>query len=98
MFLAALSLRCCARAFSSWGRWGLLLPGVCGLLFAVASLVAGHRLSCSVSCGIFLDQELSLCPCIGRQILNHWTTRDAPVSSFSVYHCIFIVCVLMTFM
>ena len=51
-----------------------------GLLTAVASLVvveyrfwsAGtglvHRLSCSMACGILLDQ---ICvPCIGRQILN----------------------------
>ena len=33
LFLAVLGLRCCARAFSS-----------CGLLIAVASLVAEHRL------------------------------------------------------
>ena len=41
-FLAALSLRCCARAFSSCGKRGLLYDAVCGLLMAVASLVAGH--------------------------------------------------------
>ena len=37
LFLAALGLRCCARAFSSCGKWGLPLV-------AVASLVAEHRL------------------------------------------------------
>ena len=39
LFLAALGLRCCTRAFSSCGEWGLLLVAVHGLLIAVASLV-----------------------------------------------------------
>ena len=43
-FLAALGLSCCARAFSSCGEWGLLFVVVCGLLIAVACLVAGHGL------------------------------------------------------
>ena len=33
-----------------------------------------HGLSCPMACGIFPDQRWSPCPCIGRQILNHWTT------------------------
>ena len=37
-FLAALGLRCCARAFSSCGERRLLFVAVCGLLIAVASL------------------------------------------------------------
>ena len=37
LFLAALGLRCCARAFSSCGELGLLFV-------AVASLVAEHGL------------------------------------------------------
>ena len=44
LFLAALSLRCCVRAFSSCGKRGLLFVAVYGLLIAVASLVAEHRL------------------------------------------------------
>ena len=40
LFLAALGLRCCVRAFSSCSEWGLLFIAVCGLLIAVASLVA----------------------------------------------------------
>ena len=44
LFFAALGLRCCARAFSSWGERGLLFVTVRGLLTAVASLVAEHRL------------------------------------------------------
>ena len=44
LFLAALGLCCCAQAFSSCGRWGLLFVAVHGLLIVVASLVAEHRL------------------------------------------------------
>ena len=44
LFLAALGLRCCARAFSSRGERGLLFIAVRGLLIAVASLVAEHGL------------------------------------------------------
>ena len=44
LFLAALGLRCCARAFSSCGEWGLLFVAVRGLLIGVASLVAEHGL------------------------------------------------------
>ena len=40
--MAVLGLRCCAQAFSSCGGWGLLFVAVCGLLIAVASLVAEH--------------------------------------------------------
>ena len=42
--MATLGLRCCARAFSSCGEQGLLFVAVCGLLIAVASLVAEHGL------------------------------------------------------
>ena len=44
VFLAALGLRCCARAFSSCGEGGLLFVEVRGLLIAVASLVVEHGL------------------------------------------------------
>ena len=39
-----LGLRCCARAFSSCGKWGPLFIAVRGPLTIVASLVAEHRL------------------------------------------------------
>ena len=42
--LAALGLRCFARAFSSCSERELLFVVVCGLLIAVASLVAEHVL------------------------------------------------------
>ena len=44
LFLAALGLRCCAQAFSSWGEQGLLFVVVRGRLIAVASLAAEHGL------------------------------------------------------
>ena len=44
LFLAALGLRCCARAFSRCGEPGLLFVAVRRLLIVVASLVAEHGL------------------------------------------------------
>ena len=44
LFLAALGLRCCVRAFSGCSEWGLLFVAVRELLSAVASFVAEHRL------------------------------------------------------
>ena len=44
LFLAALGLPCCVRAFSSCGERGLLFVAVRGLLIAAASLVAEHGL------------------------------------------------------
>ena len=42
--MAVLSLRFCARAFSSCGKWGPLFIAVRGPLTVAASLVAEHRL------------------------------------------------------
>ena len=44
LFLAAMGLRCCVWAFSGCGERGLLFVAVNGLLIAVTSLVAEHRL------------------------------------------------------
>ena len=43
LFLAALSLHCCTRAFSSCGERRLLFIVVCGLLTAAACLCCGER-------------------------------------------------------
>ena len=40
LFLAMLRLHCCTQAFSTCIEWGLLMVAVCGLLIAMASLVA----------------------------------------------------------
>ena len=54
--MAVLGLHCCARAFSSCGKWGLFFVAVCGLLSAVAFFVAEHGLwyagSVVVACGL----------------------------------------------
>ena len=44
LFLAALGLRCCTRAFSTCSEQGLLFVAMHGLLIVVASLVAEHSL------------------------------------------------------
>ena len=44
IFLAALGLCCCVRAFSGCSERGLRFIAVCGRLIAVASLVAEHGL------------------------------------------------------
>ena len=44
LLLAVLGLHCCEGAFSSCSERGLLFIVVRGLLIAVASLVAEHRL------------------------------------------------------
>ena len=70
LFLAALGLRCCTRAFSSCGKRGLLFVVVCRLLllqstgsrYAGSVVVAQLWLSCSAACGILLDQGLNPCP------------------------------------
>ena len=72
---------------------GFSLVAVHGLLIAVASLVAEHRLqgvctsvvvvhgfSYPVACGILVPgQRDPFCVlCIGRQVPNHWTTGEVP--------------------
>ena len=44
LFLAALGLHCCSRAFSRCGERGLLFVAAHGLLISVAFLVSEHRL------------------------------------------------------
>ena len=56
-----------ARGLSSYGSRAL----ECRLSSCV------HGLSCSAACGIFLDRARTCVPCIGRQIFNHCTTREA---------------------
>ena len=63
-------LRCCARAFSSWGEWGLLFVVVHGLLIAVVSLCCGAqalgaKASVVVACGLVVVAH-GLCSCGAR--------------------------------
>ena len=83
--LAALGPHCCTWAFSSCSERGLLLAAVCRLLIAVASLVAERRLKglqklwCTGLVALWhvgssWTRDGTHVPCIGRQILNPWTT------------------------
>ena len=57
--MAVLGLCCCIRTFSSCGERGLLFIAMCGLLIAVASLVAEHtgsRCAGFSSCGTRAQQ------------------------------------------
>ena len=88
--MAVLGLRFCARAFSSCGKWGPLFIAVRGPLTIVAShcgaqapdvqaqqlwltgLVAPRHVGSSQA------RARTRVPCIGRRILNHCATREAP--------------------
>ena len=73
-------LRCCAQAFSSFGEQGLLFVVVPAgfslwwllLLQSTGSVVVTCRLSCSMACGIFLDQGSNPCPL-------HWQVDSSPL-------------------
>ena len=49
-----------------------------------------HGLSCLVVCGIFLDQGLNPCPCIGKRILKHWPTMETQLllEDCSLQYCL----------
>ena len=66
LFLAALGLRCCARAFSSCGERGLLFVAVRGLLVAVASRCRAQALGASAS--VVAARGLSCC---GARAVEH---------------------------
>ena len=87
--MAAPGLCCCSQAFSSCSEKGLFFLVVCRLLVATASPVAEHRLYvCGLSScghgGLAPPQPVkasqaskgNCVPCIGRWILNPWSTRE----------------------
>ena len=101
---AGASLHCGARAshcsgFSCCGAWALGAQAsvvVARGLSSCGSWALERRLSscgtraCSTTCGVFLDQGLNLCPCIG--ILNHCATREVPESIFNKDAFFFFFC------
>ena len=64
LFMAALGLRCCARAFKVHSLLWCADFSCCGAraLGTRASVVVAHRLSWSAACGIFPDQVSNPCP------------------------------------
>ena len=82
-----MGLHCRVQAFSSWGVWAsrgtklslcgaqVSLVAVCWLLWLPhAGLVAPQNAALSS-----LIRDWTHVPCIGRQILNHWTTKKSQV-------------------
>ena len=87
-----------ARAFAVSGGYSVAV--VCGLLISVASLVSsrGSRcsgfssspgLSCPEACGSSWTTDWTCVPCLGRQILIHWTTREALFLNIYFIVCLF---------
>ena len=94
-FLVVLSLHCFLRAFSTCGKQGLLFVAVHGLLIVTSSLAVEHRLQ--VLCvqqlwpedlvapqhlGSFKTRDPTCVPCIGRQTLIHYITREVLAKHF----------------
>ena len=89
--MAVLGLRFCVRAFSSCGERGPLFIAVRGPLTVAASPVAEHRLQMRRLqtrrlTGLVVPRHVgssrtrarTRVRCIGRRILNHCATREAP--------------------
>ena len=78
LFLAALGLCCWIRAFSVTANGGSYsLVAVHGRFIVVASPVVEHGLSCPTAQGSSWTRDRTCVLCIGRQILNRWTCREA---------------------
>ena len=54
------------------------------------SLIVLHRPSCATQLGLwdlsYPTRDQTLIPCIARQVLNHWTTREVPSLSSRLLH------------
>ena len=92
LFLAVLGLRCCEQTFSScsvcgllssWGAW----VSHCGGFFCGRAQTLDRRLQQLRCTGLVASRHVEFSQtrdqthvliCIGRQIFNHWTTREVP--------------------
>ena len=103
-FLAVLGLHCCVWAFSVVVSGGCSPVVVHRLFIAVASLVSEYRLQGARTqwlwhiglvamwhLGSSWTRDRTHGPCIGRQILNHWTTREV-LNLHSCIYCVIICC------
>ena len=82
--LTLLGLRCHTWAFSSCSAWAAYCGGssLGSWSLGAQPQQCGARLSCSEECGIFWTRDRACVLCIGRQILNFWTTREALCECF----------------
>ena len=93
LFMAVLGFCFCARAFSSCGKWGPLFIAVRGPLIIAASRCGAQAPDAQAQqlwltgpvaprhVGSSQARARTCVPCIGRQILNHCATREAPDGS-----------------
>ena len=68
-----------------------------GLWATQASVVVVRELCCSAACGILVPGPgiQPYIPCIGRQTLNRWTTREVPIPLFlNFFHGFITFCIL----
>ena len=86
-FLAALGLHCCTQAFCSCSQSGLLFVVVCGLLIAVASLVAGlqaHGLQqLWHASSVVVARRLSSCGAWAQLLHSMWDLPRPGIESVS---------------
>ena len=94
-FLAVLGLCCCVQVFSGLGEQRLLSFSLCpgfSLWCLLLLLSTGCRALGLSSCGVqslvalwhvgsYQTRNQTHVPCIGRQYLNHWPTREVPYAS-----------------
>ena len=79
-----LGLRCCTDFFSGCGNWGprssCAWASHCGGFSCCRAWDLGvvHGLSCSMACVFSCIRDWTHVSWISRQILYHWTTREAP--------------------
>ena len=99
LFMAVLGLCFCARAFSSCGKWGPLFIAVHGP-FTIGLSCCGAQAPDAQAQQLWLTglvaprhvgssqtRARTRVPCIGRQILNHCATREAPHVAFYPMFC-----------
>ena len=83
LWQAGATLRCSAQtshcglqAHVLQQLWSMCSVVVACELQSAGSLGVTQGFICSMACGIFPDQGLNPCPCIGRWILKHCATRE----------------------
>ena len=87
----------CGEQASHWGGFscGARALGCMGFstccvwaprLWSAGSVVVAHGLCCSVAVGSSRIRDQTCVSCIGRRILYHWVTREAPFCLFLFLH------------
>ena len=71
LFMAALGLSCCTRALASLLLWSTGSRAQAQQLWRTGLVALWHA-------GSSQSRDRTHVPCIGRQILNHCTTREVP--------------------